>query len=46
MSVGEVLAMVTRGHAQSAPQRDQFVVPMAALGSPGLSFLGKVPGGV
>jgi tryptophan halogenase len=43
VSVSEALAMTT-GHAQPAPRPDQFVVPMSALGSPGLSSLTKPPG--
>lgn len=43
MSVSEALAMITE-YAQSARRPAQFVVPMDALGSPGLSFLSKPPG--
>jgi len=43
MSVSEALAMIT-DYAQSALHPAQFVVPIAALGSPGLSFLNKPPG--
>jgi hypothetical protein len=40
MSVSEALAIIAEP-ARSALQPEQFVVPMATLGSPGLSFLGK-----
>jgi tryptophan halogenase len=45
MSVREAMAVVT-GHGPAAPRADQFLVPMGGLGSPGLSFMGKPPGGM
>lgn len=40
MSVSEALTMIMEP-AQSAPHPEQFVMPMTALASPGLSFLNK-----